>query len=101
MSTNPPPPPSGDHMTISPGLLPIPFNAVPPVMSKGDIWMSFPSSMVMGDEPFNKMQRMDITDGLITRARVYCSVSCKSGIFICTVFYLYCLYVCLCVQYYK
>ena len=95
MSTNPPPPPSGDHMTISPGLLPIPFNAAPPVIPDAGMGMGFPLSMMMGDEPFSKMQGMDITNGLITRARVYCSVSCKSDIFICTVFYLYCLYVCM------
>ena len=27
--------------------------------------MGFPSSMMMGDEPFAKKQRMDVTDGLI------------------------------------
>ena len=60
MSTNPPPPPSGGHMT-SPGLLPIPFNAAPPVMPDTGMGMSFPSSMMMGDEPFAKKQRMDVT----------------------------------------
>ena len=44
----------------SPGLLPIPFNAAPAGMGMG-----FPSSMMMGDEPFAKKQRMDVTDGLI------------------------------------
>ena len=63
MSTNPPPPPSGGHMT-SPGLLPIPFNAAPPVMPDAGMGMGFPS-MMMGDEPFAKKQRMDVTDGLI------------------------------------
>ena len=65
MSTNPPPPPSGDHMTGSPGLLPIPFNAAPPVMPDAGMGMGFPSSMMMGDEPFAKKQRMDVTNGLI------------------------------------
>ena len=66
MSTNPPPPPppSGGHMT-SPGLLPIPFNAAPPIIHDTGIGMGFLSSMMMGDEPFAKKQRMDITDGLI------------------------------------
>ena len=63
MSTNPPPPPSGGHMT-SPGLLPIPFNAAP-VIPDACMGMGFPSSMMMGDEPFAKKQRMDVTDGLI------------------------------------
>ena len=27
--------------------------------------MGFPSSLMMGDEPFAKKQRMDVTDGLI------------------------------------
>ena len=61
MSINPPPPPSGAHMT-SPGLLPIPFNATPPVMPDAGMGMGFPSSMMM---PFAKKQRMDVTDGLI------------------------------------
>ena len=49
----------------SPGLLPIPFNAAPPVMPDAGMGMGFPSSMMMGDEPFAKKQRMDVTDGLI------------------------------------
>ena len=57
-------PPSGDHMTSS-GLLPIPFNAAPPVMPDAGMGMGFPSSTMMGDEPFAKKQRMDVTDGLI------------------------------------
>ena len=52
-------------MTSSPGLLPIPFNAAPPVMPDAGMGMGFPSSMMMGDEPFAKKQRMDVTDGLI------------------------------------
>ena len=64
MSTNPPPPPFFGHMT-SPGLLPIPFNAAPPVMSDAGMGMGFPSSMMMGGEPFAKKQRMDVTDRLI------------------------------------
>ena len=67
MSTNTPPPASGNHMTISSGLLPNVFNAVPPVMSKDNIWMGFPSSVVIGDEPIAKTQRMDVTDGLIPK----------------------------------
>jgi len=27
--------------------------------------MGFPSAMIMGDKPFAKEQRMDVTDGLI------------------------------------
>ena len=52
-------------MTSSPGLLPIPFNAAPPVMPDAGMGMGFPSSMMMGDEPFAKKQRMDVTNGLI------------------------------------
>ena len=52
-------------MTSSPGLLPIPFNAAHPVMPDAGMGMGFPSSMMMGDEPFAKKQRMDVTDGLI------------------------------------
>ena len=70
MSTNPPPPPSGGHMTSSPGLLPIPFNAAPPVMPDAGMGMGFPSSMMMGDEPFAKKQRMDVTDGLIPEQEI-------------------------------
>jgi len=64
MPTNPLPPPSGAHVT-SPGILHIPFNATLPVMSDAGMGMGFPSSMMMGDEPFAKKQRMDVTDGLI------------------------------------
>ena len=49
----------------STGLLPIPFNAAPPVMPDAGMGMGFPSSVMMGDEPFAKKQRMDVTDGLI------------------------------------
>ena len=60
MSTNPPPSPSGGHMTHL-----ILFNAVPPVMPDAGMGMSFPSSKIIGDEPFAKNQRVDVTDGLI------------------------------------
>ena len=64
MFTNPPPPPSAGQMT-SPGLLPIPFNAAPPVMPDACMGMGFPSSLMMTDEPFAKKQRMDVSNGLI------------------------------------
>ena len=34
-------------------------------MSNVGMAMSFPSSMMMTDEPFAKKQRMDVSDGLI------------------------------------
>ena len=62
----------------SPGLLPIPFNAAPPVMPDAGMGMGFPSSMMMADEPFAKKQRMDVTDGLIHKS--LCSESSENHI---------------------
>ncbi|XP_065902944.1 splicing factor 3A subunit 1-like [Dysidea avara] len=55
-------PPSSGSMTAS-GLLPIPFNAAPPVMPTAG--SNFPPPMMMGEEPFAKRLKMDLTDGLI------------------------------------
>ena len=95
MSTNPPPPPSGGHMTSSPGLLPIPFNAAPPVMPDAGMGMGFPSSIMMGDEPFAKKQRMDVTDELIPEQELIAlhPVRAISVLFVCA-WVCVCVYVC-------